>query len=426
MEAGMVANSANAPVPKPTTWSSMSMPCDVVAHGDHPSGDVGAEHRVLGAGEAVAHEPGEVGPAPHLECVAAVDAGCLDLDQYVAGRNGGAIDVAEGQAVGGSEAVPGDGFHRGLRSVMRSREDVLVVRSAGRHAVAPTRRSGFGRSVTCMESAVGQLFEAAAPGEEPQGEPDLGNQGWCEDDRRCRPVVAGDQEEAERVDQVAGAGQHEEHAERTGHLVGGERHVADDECADAEERQTEDVAVLVGVEVQQRQRVGLAGAEGVEVVGVVEDAHGLEHVEQVQADDRGLGHAERCGEQRQCSADGLEQLVEDDRDGDIGDEHDDVGGQPSPEQHRRIDDVACRGGRVARLDESGADTDLGEEAAGDDDHVEDARGTGCGEPSARRGGCGRFGVLGRGLGVHVGVSVSVCCVGCLVVRIGVDAFSSRR
>ena len=77
-----------------------------------------------------------------------------------------------------------------------------------------------------------------------------------------------------------------------------------------------------------------SGAEGAEVVGVVEDPHGLEHVEQVQADDRGLGHAERCGEQRQCSAERLEQLVEDDGDGDVGDEHDDVGGQSGSEQHR--------------------------------------------------------------------------------------------
>ena len=66
--------------------------------------------------------------------------------------------------------------------------------------------------------AFGQVFEPAALGEEPQCEPDLGDEGRGQDDGRCRAVVAGDEEEAEGVDEVAGTGEDEEHAERAWHL----------------------------------------------------------------------------------------------------------------------------------------------------------------------------------------------------------------
>ena len=156
-------------------------------------------------------------------------------------------------------------------------------------------------------------------------------------------------------------------------------------------------------EVQQRQRVGLGCPEGAEVVGIVEDPHSLEHVEQVEADDRGLGHAERSGEQRDRPAERLEQLVEDDRDGDVGDEHDDVGSQARPEEHGRVDDVLGRGARITGLDELGADADLGEQAAGDDGHVEHAGGSSGREApvwswiGARSGGAAGVGLAGHEL-----------------------------
>ena len=121
-------------------------PVDVLADGDHSAGDVGAEHGVLGPVEPVAHQAGEVGPAAHLECVASVDAGGVDLDQHAVVGDGGSLDVAEAEDVGGAEPVSRDRSHGVHRRVVRRVLSLRIDGCRDVHATAPIRRSSAGRS----------------------------------------------------------------------------------------------------------------------------------------------------------------------------------------------------------------------------------------------------------------------------------------
>ena len=55
---------------------------------------------MLGVADAVSHQAGQVGPAAHLEGVAAIDAGGVDFDQHLAGSELRSVDASEGEDVG--------------------------------------------------------------------------------------------------------------------------------------------------------------------------------------------------------------------------------------------------------------------------------------------------------------------------------------
>eukprot|EP00632_Arachnochrysis_sp_CCMP2950_P016807 CAMPEP_0185699014 /NCGR_PEP_ID=MMETSP1164-20130828/6669_1 /TAXON_ID=1104430 /ORGANISM="Chrysoreinhardia sp, Strain CCMP2950" /LENGTH=308 /DNA_ID=CAMNT_0028365945 /DNA_START=125 /DNA_END=1048 /DNA_ORIENTATION=+ len=266
--------------------------------------------------------------------------------------------------------------------------------------------SGTVSSPQRCPSTRGALAAAGAVPEEPAAERDLCDESWRHEDGRRGPGVRDrEEQEPERVDEVADPRQPEERADEGWRRRGAAEHGG----AVREARQPEeDERDLVGVVVERERRGGEGVALGARHGGQSRRARAVEHArEEARRDGRedadlgeragacltlhkrasrprtgrwhadrrvhgSLREAERSAEQRETRAAGRDDTAQDDRDADVRADHDEIREEADAVGRAGGADVRRRRAVVARDPETVARDAFGIDARDDDQKIQHA------------------------------------------------------
>ena len=196
------------------------------------------------------------------------------------------------------------------------------------------------------------------------------------------------EDQREHVDQIARARDQHQYADGPRQIARPEDQNPQDQTLESEEDQADAEPVSVRRRREVREGVDLRRIERSRQAGVRQREQRQQELELVRGFDRDRSQIEEDRKEREVPADRPEQDVEDERQRDGADEHDDLARDPDPPQPLVRQDPLGRRPRVVGHDEPASDECLAEGSAENDEQVE--RATDPCQGSWRRSRSGKF------------------------------------